>query len=99
MRHLSGDQISQAGPQSLSDTQLKGLTTQQLLTRDNFDKVTDKSKLDPNVLNQVLTQRAGTGVQLQTQGKPTAGKLLPTGFEFDAVPFVQHKKENLLQCL
>ncbi len=89
IRHLSGDQISQAGPQSLSDTQLKGLTAQQLLARDNFDKVTDKSKLDPAVLNQVLTQRAGTSVQLQTQGKPSTGKLLPTGFEFDTIPFVQ----------
>ncbi len=89
IRHLSGDQISQVGPQSLSDAQLKGLTAQQLLTRDNFDKVTDKSKLDPNVLNQVLSQRAGTTVLMQTQGKPTSGKLLPTGFEFDVVPFVQ----------
>ena len=47
IQHLSGNQISQVGPQTLSDAQLKSLTSSQLLTQNNFDKVADKSKLDP----------------------------------------------------
>ena len=89
IEHLTGSQISEVGPETLTDSQLKGLTSQQLLSGNNFDRVPDKSKLGSNALNQVLTQRAGTGVQLDTKGRATAGKLLPTGFEFASVPFLQ----------
>jgi hypothetical protein len=72
----------------LNDNQLKKVTTDQLLYKDNYDRVADKSKLDPDVRDDVLQKHSGRRVQTRMSG-PTKGGFVDGGFWFDTIDFLK----------
>jgi len=61
------------------------LTYEQLRHGDNYNLIEDKSKLNPQVRDQFLTESSNANVQTETNNLPTTGEVYADGFYFDNI--------------